>query len=137
MKIAASFISGGLFGLGLVISGMSNPAKVIGFLDIAGNWDPSLAFVMAGGLIVTAIGYRLVFRRTAPVCDSQFHVPTNRVIDARLIGGAAIFGIGWGLGGFCPGPGIVATALGHIEAIAFVAAMLAGMWLKDRLFGTA
>ncbi|WP_308909239.1 YeeE/YedE family protein [Pseudokordiimonas caeni] len=137
MRIAASFISGGLFGLGLVISGMSNPAKVIGFLDITGNWDPSLALVMAGGLIVTAIGYRLVFRRAAPVCDSQFHVPTNRVIDARLVGGAAIFGIGWGLGGFCPGPGVVATALGYSEAIAFVAAMLVGMWLKDRLFGTA
>lgn len=137
MRNLASLVAGLLFGLGLVVSGMSNPAKVIGFLDVAGNWDPSLMLVMAAGLAVTAAGYRLVFHRAAPVCDTAFHVPTNRLLDSRLIAGAAIFGIGWGLGGFCPGPGITALALGEGNAVAFVIAMLTGMWLKDRLFGAS
>ncbi|TNE66136.1 MAG: YeeE/YedE family protein [Alphaproteobacteria bacterium] len=133
MKALMALVSGLLFGLGLTISGMINPAKVINFLDLAGNWDPSLAFVMAGALAVTAVGYRLVFRRAAPVCDSQFHVPTNRVLDKRLIGGSVLFGIGWGMGGFCPGPAIAALSGGFVPVFAFVAAMLLGMQLKSML----
>lgn len=120
-------ITGLIFGLGLTISQMVNPAKVIGFLDIAGNWDPSLAFVMGGGLIVTAIGYRLVWRREKPVLESRFQVPTNTRIDWQLAVGALIFGAGWGLAGLCPGPAIAALSIGGPPALAFFAAMIVGM----------
>ncbi|HMB48010.1 MAG TPA: DUF6691 family protein, partial [Afifellaceae bacterium] len=99
-----ALLSGFIFGLGLVISGMSNPAKVLNFLDVTGSWDPSLAFVMAGAVFVTSIGYRLILRQKAPKFADAFAVPTRSDIDTPLIAGAAIFGIGWGLGGFCPGP---------------------------------
>jgi hypothetical protein len=128
MKLVTAFVSGLLFGIGLVVSGLANPAKVQNFLDLAGTWDPSLALVMAGAVAVTAIGYRLAWQRGSPLFEANFQLPLAAAIDARLLAGAAIFGIGWGLGGFCPGPALVAlTELGGSK-VAFVAAMLAGMW---------
>jgi uncharacterized membrane protein YedE/YeeE len=124
-----ALLAGLVFGIGLVISGMSNPAKVLNFLDIAGNWDPSLAFVMAGAVFVTSIGYRLILRRQAPEFASAFALPTRRDIDMPLIAGAAIFGLGWGLGGFCPGPAWTALPAGDIGTLAFFPAMIAGMWI--------
>ena len=105
------FVAGIMFGLGLVISGMANPAKVLNFLDVAGTWDPSLAFVMVGAVAVTAIGYRLVLARPKPLLASSFHLPTQRRLDARIFVGPAIFGIGWGLSGFCPGPAVTSLGL--------------------------
>jgi hypothetical protein len=128
---AAAAASGALFGIGLGISGMTRPEKVVGFLDLAGAWDASLAFVMVGAILVHFIAYRLARRRAAPLFDSRFHLPTRKGVDRKLVAGAAIFGIGWGLGGFCPGPGIVAAASGALPAIAFVAAMTAGILLED------
>lgn len=128
---AAAAASGALFGVGLAISGMTRPEKVVGFLDLAGAWDASLAFVMAGAILVHFIAYRVARRRAAPLFDTRFHLPTRKDIDRKLLVGAAIFGIGWGLGGFCPGPGIVAAASGSLPAIAFVVAMTAGILLED------
>jgi uncharacterized protein len=116
-----------LFGLGLIISGMVNPAKVLNFLDIAGTWDPSLAFVMGGAVIVTFIGYKLVFKLKQPIFDSVFHLPTASHIDNRLVAGAAIFGIGWGLAGFCPGPAFTALGTGQSGTVIVVIAMIVGM----------
>ena len=131
MPILVQFLIGLLFGSGLVVAGMSDPAKVLNFLELAaipmGSWDPSLAFVMAGGVIVTFIGYRLVLKRPQPLFDTQFHMPTFRDIDARVVAGPAIFGVGWGLAGFCPGPALTALGTGSSQALLFVAAMLAGM----------
>ncbi len=124
-NIAALF-AGLIFGLGLTISEMVNPAKVVAFLDLFGNWDPSLAFVMGGALIVTAIGYRLAWTRQKPVFAERFQVPGNRQIDTRLALGAVLFGIGWGLVGLCPGPAISALTFGA-PALVFLAAMGAGM----------
>lgn len=124
-----SFASGLLFALGLAVGGMTEPANVIGFLDFTGEWKPALAFVMAGAVGVTAIAWRLVGRRRAPICAESFAVPTRRQLDARLLGGAAIFGVGWGLGGYCPGPGVVALASAAPTALVFVASMLAGTGL--------
>jgi uncharacterized membrane protein YedE/YeeE len=121
-----------LFGAGLVISGMTEPARITGFLDPLGGWDPSLAFVMAGAVAVYALGYAVIRRRARPLFDAQFHVPVRADIDAPLVVGAAVFGIGWGLGGLCPGPGIVAAAGGSSSALVFVLAMLAGMHLAHR-----
>ena len=130
MLILAQFAIGLIFGLGLVIAGMSNPAKVLNFLDVAGIgsglWDPSLAFVLAGAIAVTFVGYKLVLRRGQPIFGEKFHLPTAQDIDARIIAGPAIFGIGWGLAGFCPGPAFTALTSG-VPAAIFVAAMLAGM----------
>lgn len=131
MPILAQFLIGLLFGTGLVVAGMSNPEKVLNFLDFAaipsGGWDPSLAFVMAAGVIVTFLGYRLILRRGSPVFDSQFHFPHSKGIDAPIIIGPAIFGVGWGLAGFCPGPAFTAIGTGSASALVFVVAMLAGM----------
>jgi len=129
MRVLASFTSGILFGLGLAVSGLINPAKVLAFLDIAGNWDPSLAFTMAAAVLVTFIGYRLVLRRQRPLLGGMFHLPTATDIDGRLIGGAALFGIGWGLVGFCPGPALAALSTGSAHVLLFVIAMFAGMAL--------
>jgi uncharacterized membrane protein YedE/YeeE len=130
MLILAQFAIGLIFGLGLVIAGMSNPAKVLNFLDVAGIGsgvgDPSLAFVLAGAIAVTFVGYKLVLRRGQPIFGETFHLPTAQDIDARIIAGPAIFGIGWGLAGFCPGPAFTALTSG-VPAAIFVAAMLAGM----------
>ena len=133
MRPLASLIVGIIFGLGLVISGLANPAKVLNFLDVTGAWDPSLAFVMAGAVAVTAIGYRLVLTRPGPAFDARFHLPQATAIDGRLLGGAAAFGIGWGLSGYCPGPAITALAFFSPSTLIFVAAMLAGMWLARSL----
>ena len=116
-----------IFGAGIAISGMINPAKVLNFFDIAGSWDPSLLLVMGSALTITAIGYRFVSRREQPVLDQQFHLPTKRKLDVPLIGGSAVFGIGWGIAGFCPGGAIPALGLGDVSAWAFVAAMIAGI----------
>jgi uncharacterized membrane protein YedE/YeeE len=129
----ASLLIGIVFGLGLVISGLANPAKVLNFLDFAGAWDPSLAFVMAGAVAVTAIGYRLVLTRPGPMLDSQFHLPQAAAIDGRLLGGAAVFGVGWGLSGYCPGPAVTALAFLSPSTVVFVVGMLAGMWLAKSL----
>lgn len=126
-RLLSSLLAGLVFGLGLVISGMINPAKVQNFLDVAGAWDPSLAFVMGAALIVTAIGYRLVLRMDHPLFGTAFQVPALTAIDARLLGGAAMFGAGWGLAGFCPGPAITAATLMRGEVFVFLAAMLAGI----------
>ena len=126
----AAFSGGSLFAVGLAISGMTKPSKVIGFLDIAGAWDPSLGLVMAAALAVSFIAYRLILRRPSPLFDVKFHVPTRRDIDWRLVVGAALFGIGWGLGGFCPGPGLVAAAGGAAGAIVFSLGMTGGMLVE-------
>ena len=125
----AAFVCGGLFGCGLVISQMSNPAKVIGFLDITGSWDPSLALVMAGAVAVFATLYRLALRRRAPVLASTFSVPDKTRVDRPLLVGAGTFGVGWGLSGFCPGPAIVSSGFGDPHVWVFVAAVIAGMLL--------
>ncbi|MVA99531.1 YeeE/YedE family protein [Nitratireductor sp. CAU 1489] len=137
MKIVSAFLIGGLFGIGIALSGMANPAKVLNFFDVAGTWDPSLIFVMGGALITTAIGYRLIFgARQRPLFDTRFSLPTARDIDMPLVGGSALFGIGWGIAGFCPGGAVPALGLGHPQTPIFLAAMIAGIvvarWLKAR-----
>ncbi|MFD1744981.1 DUF6691 family protein [Rhizobium helianthi] len=133
-RLMAALLAGALFGAGLVLSGMSNPAVVLAFLDITGNWNPALAFVMGGALIPSAIAYRITAKRQAPLFDKQFHVPASRVIDAKLAGGSALFGLGWGLVGLCPGPAIAGLIFGRWEIAIFVAAMLAGMFVHHVLF---
>jgi len=127
----SALLAGLVFGLGLTVSEMVNPAKVLAFLDLFGGWDPSLAFVMGAALLVTAIGYRLVWSRPSPVFAARFQVPGNRSLDARLAVGAVLFGIGWGLVGLCPGPAIAALTTGGMQAVAFLAAMVAGMVLFE------
>lgn len=127
--VLAAFVAGLIFAVGLAISGMTQPGKVTAFLDLFGNWDPSLAFVMLGAIAVYAVLYRLIRHRATPFFAPTFSVPTRNDLDARLLGGAALFGIGWGLGGFCPGPAVTSLASGHLSVIIFVAAMLMGMFL--------
>jgi uncharacterized protein len=128
VSVFAAFASGLVFGIGLLLSGMTDPGKVIGFLDVAGLWDPSLAFVMAGAIAVGAFAFTIAARRGATLLGEALHLPTRRDIDARLIGGAVVFGIGWGLAGFCPGPALVSFSSGIDQAAVFVAAMLGGMF---------
>jgi len=128
-KTASAFAVGLLFGLGLLVSGMADPAKVLAFLDVTGRWDPSLAFVMAGAVAVSAAGYRLALRRGRPVLAPRLDVPARRDLDGHLIAGAAIFGLGWGLAGLCPGPALTILTVAPTEAVTFVAAMVAGMLL--------
>jgi uncharacterized membrane protein YedE/YeeE len=133
MSLVLASVAGFVFGAGLLISGMTQPAKVIGFLDVIGGWDPTLMFVMGGGVGVYLIAFRAIRAwRREPWFDVKFHLPTRRDLDAPLLVGAALFGIGWGLGGLCPGPGIVAAASGSLTGLAFVAAMLVGMHLQHR-----
>jgi uncharacterized protein len=127
MQRLTSLVSGLLFGIGLTVSGMVNPMKILNFLDFLGAFDATLIFVMGGGLVVTMIGYRLIFARGRPLFDDKFHLPTVKDIDLRLVGGAAIFGLGWGLSGFCPGPAVSSLVLGHVESVIFVIAMAVGM----------
>ena len=127
--LMTAFLAGILFALGLGIGGMTQPSKVVGFLDLFGNWDPSLIFVMLGAIVVNASLYPLIRKRSAPLFMPTFSIPTRKDVDLRLVGGAALFGIGWGLGGFCPGPAIVATASAQSMVLIFVAAMVAGMYL--------
>lgn len=133
MRLLSGFIVGLIFGVGIAVSGMINPAKVLNFFDVAGTWDPSLAFVMGGALLTTFIGYRLVLRREAPLIEARFQLPTARDIDARLVGGSAVFGIGWGIAGFCPGAAVPALGSGKWEVALFVVALLAGLWLARRV----
>ena len=123
----APIVSGALFGVGLAISGMTQPAKVVGFLDVFGAWDPSLAMVMLGAIAAYMPLYRLSIGRPAPLFAAGFALPTRRDIDVRLVAGAAVFGIGWGLGGYCPGPGVAALGSGSVHAVVFVLSMLVGM----------
>jgi uncharacterized protein len=127
MKRLAVLVSGLLFGAGVTVSGMVNPAKVQNFLDLAGAWDPTLIFVMGAGLAVTFVGYRLVLSRPAPLFTDHFVLPTAVGIDSRLIAGAVLFGLGWGLTGFCPGPAVASLAFGQWQSYLFVAAMGLGM----------
>lgn len=129
MRILLGYIAGSIFGMGLVISGMADPAKVLNFLDIFGAWDPSLAFVMGGASLTAFVGYRLVWRQSAPIVSSRFDLPENTAINAPLLTGATIFGVGWGLGGFCPGPAWTALLLGAPGTLGFLPAMLAGILL--------
>ena len=133
MPIILSLLSGLVFGVGLILSGMANPAKVLGFLDLAGPWDPSLAFVMAGAIAVGAIAFALARRRTASLLGLPMRFPTATRIDARLVIGGLLFGIGWGIAGFCPGPALVAFGMGESKAVVFVVAMLAGMGVFEVL----
>ncbi|HWU77807.1 MAG TPA: DUF6691 family protein [Rhodanobacter sp.] len=133
MKILLALLSGLLFGFGLSLGGMTQPAVVLGFLDIFGHWDPRLVFVMAGAVLTTAIGYRLVLRRQRPMLEPAFQLPTTRRVDARLLGGAALFGIGWGIAGYCPGPALASLGGGATSLLVLVACMVAGWWLASRL----
>ena len=127
MTVFTSFLAGLVFGLGLIVSGMANPAKVLGFLDLGGRWDPSLAFVMGGAIAVGAVAFAVARRRTRSFLGAPMRLPASRAIDRRLAAGSVLFGIGWGVAGFCPGPGLVAAGMGEAKALVFVAAMLAGM----------
>lgn len=128
-----AFVAGAVFGIGLIVSGMANPAKVLGFLDLAGRWDPSLAFVMAGAIAVGAVAFALARRRQVSLLGLDMKLPTSTRLDRRLVGGSLLFGIGWGIAGFCPGPALVALGMGEPKAALFVAAMLAGMGLFELL----
>ena len=132
MRLAAAFFVGLVFGTGIAFSGMANPAKVLNFFDLAGSWDPSLAFVMGGALLVAAVGDPLALRRDAPFLAPSFQVPTGRQIDLRLLAGSAVFGIGWGIAGFCPGGALPALGTGKAEVFVFTGALVAGV-LATRL----
>lgn len=135
MKILIALLAGLLFGVGLSLGGMNQPAVVLGFLDVFGQWNPRLAFVMAGAVLTTAIGYRWVLGRARPWVEPSFHRPTATRFDVRLIGGAAVFGIGWGIAGYCPGPALASLGAGVPSLLALVAAMVAGGWLAAWLSG--
>ena len=132
--LLSQYLIGVLFGWGLIISGMSNPQKILGFLDLAGSWDPSLMFVMAGAVLVGLAGFYVVSKRTEAFFGGALHIPKRRDITKPLIIGSLIFGAGWGIAGFCPGPALVALGAGHVKALVFVIAMLAGMGICDRFF---
>jgi uncharacterized membrane protein YedE/YeeE len=135
MQVFAAFLSGLVFALGLAIGGMTDPMKVVSFLDITGAWDPSLAFVMGGAILLYAPVYHFVTKKTRPLLHHTFHLPTAKDVDVRLIAGGVMFGVGWGMGGFCPGPAIVSTASLRPDVLTFVASMFAGMvgvYLYDR-----
>ncbi len=136
MKLIFAGLTGLVFGVGIALSGMMNPAKVLNFFDVAGTWDPSLAFVMGGALVVTAVGYRLVWRRAHPLFDRVFQVPTGTAIDAKLVGGSALFGVGWGIAGFCPGAAIPALGTGRWEVALFLLAVAGGFYLRRLLMPT-
>jgi len=136
MAFFTSFLAGLVFGLGLIVSGMANPAKVLGFLDLGARWDPSLAFVMAGAIAVGAVAFAVARRRTQSLLGAAMRLPSLQSIDRRLVIGSVVFGIGWGIAGFCPGPALVALGMGQAKSLVFVIAMLAGMgvfeWLEGR-----
>jgi uncharacterized membrane protein YedE/YeeE len=129
LRTLAALACGLVFGLGLAISGMMNPAKVIGFLDVAGDWDPTLAFVMGGALLIAIPAYRVILKQRRPVFSGGFSLPAEEKLDASLIWGSGLFGVGWGLVGFCPGPAVAAMVTGLPAVLGFVAAMIAGMAL--------
>lgn len=131
MNILIAFASGLIFGLGLIVSGMANPAKVLGFLDLAGNWDPSLILVMGGAIALGVLAFRCGGRRSVSLLGQPMQMPTARDLDKRLVVGSAIFGVGWGLAGICPGPGLVLLGAGALKGLVFVLALLAGMALFE------
>ena len=131
MAVAFAFVAGLMFGLGLIVSGMANPAKVLGFLDLAGKWDPTLLVVMAGAIAIGLAAFTLARRRTLSAIGLPMQLPTARTIDSPLVVGSLVFGMGWGLAGFCPGPALVALGAGYSKAVVFVAAMLLGMVAFD------
>jgi uncharacterized membrane protein YedE/YeeE len=133
LEVFVSFVSGLLFAIGLAVAGMTQPGKVVAFLDVAGDWDPSLAFVMMGAIAVYFIANRLVQKRTTPWVGVMLHLPTRRDIEPRLVVGAGLFGIGWGLAGYCPGPGLSSLGTGAFNALVFVASMSVGMLLFEAL----
>lgn len=140
MQALAAFLSGLVFALGLAIGGMTDPNKVVSFLDITGDWDPSLAFVMGGAILLYAPVYHYITKKTRPLLHHTFHLPTRKDIDVRLVAGGIMFGIGWGLGGFCPGPAIVSTASLRGDVLTFVGSMFLGMfgvYLYDRFRSSA
>ena len=140
MLVLSALLSGLVFGLGLIVSGMANPAKVLGFLDLAGAWDPSLALVMGGAILVGFFAFLVARKRTRSFIGAEMKLPTASAIDRRLLTGSALFGAGWGIAGFCPGPGLVALGMGEPKAVVFVAAMLVGMvifsWRETRQIAT-
>lgn len=127
-RVASGFVAGLVFAVGLAVGGMTQPSKVVGFLDFFGDWDPSLIFVMGGAVAVHTLLFRLVKRREQPVFDAQFHIPSRRDFTVPLVAGSALFGVGWGLGGFCPGPGLVSLPTLGVEALVFVGTMMLGMF---------
>lgn len=127
MRFIVAYGIGLIFGIGIILGGMANPAKVLNFFDVAGTWDPSLAFVMGGAVVVTAIGYRFVLKRPTPLLADVFHVPTLRQLDLRLVAGSAVFGIGWGISGFCPGGVLPAIGTLNPSVLIFAASMIAGI----------
>lgn len=133
-RVISALLAGTVFGVGLSISGMINPAKVLGFLDLFGAWDPSLAFVMGAGLVVTYFGYRFAQTKSTPVYDTGYHLPQSRGIDRSLASGAVLFGAGWGLVGLCPGPAISALATGNWKVVLFVVSMISGFYLHRMVF---
>lgn len=133
MKVAAGYAAGLLFGVGLALSGMTDPARVLGFLDVAGAWDPTLMFVLGGAVVTTFIGYKVVFKRSAPLLGGVFQLPTKQELDARLLSGAALFGIGWGLSGYCPGPAIASIGSLSLPLLAMLFAMVVGWFAARRL----
>ena len=132
--LLSQYAIGVVFGWGLIISGMSNPQKILGFLDLAGNWDPSLMFVMLGAVLVSLGGFYVVSKRTQAFFGGALHIPNRRDISKPLLIGSLIFGVGWGIAGFCPGPALVAMGAGHLKALVFVIAMLVGMEICERFF---
>lgn len=133
MKTLMGYIAGLLFGLGLGISGMTDPARVLGFLDLFGAWDPTLMFVLGGAVVTNFIGYRLVFKRSNPIYGEVFQRPTRQDLDVRLLGGSALFGIGWGLSGYCPGPAFASIAGLTVPLAAMLVAMVAGWYLAKAI----
>nr|WP_298101140.1 YeeE/YedE family protein [uncultured Shinella sp.] len=133
-QFGSALLSGIVFGFGLSLSGMLNPVRVQGFLDVFGNWDPSLAFVLGGAVAVAFIGVQVMKKMRRPTFDDSFHLPTDRKIDAPLVIGSALFGLGWGIGGFCPGPAVASLSVGLPQTLLFVVAMLVGMTLYDRVW---
>ncbi|HEX5305471.1 MAG TPA: DUF6691 family protein [Dyella sp.] len=133
MKITLALVAGLVFGLGLSLGGMTQPSVVLGFLDLFGAWNPRLAFVMGGAVLTTAIGYRLVLRRGRPLFEPRFQLPTATAFDARLIGGAALFGIGWGIAGYCPGPALASLTAATPALGVLIATMVAGWWLASKI----
>ena len=126
-----ALLAGAVFGIGLIVSGMADPAKVLGFLDLAGTWDPSLAFVMGGAILVGVVAFTFARKRTVSLLGLQMRMPTATQLDRRLIAGSLLFGIGWGIAGFCPGPALVALGMGEQKAVVFVVSMLIGMALSE------
>lgn len=133
MAVFTSLLAGLVFGLGLILSGMANPAKVLGFLDLAGSWDPSLALVMVGAIAVGLVAFAVAKRRTRSFLGSALKLPAAQHIDRRLVGGSVLFGVGWGVAGFCPGPALAALGMGELKAAVFVGAMLLGMAIFELL----